>query len=719
MKQIIQDLSSGETRLIETPRPAPKKGSLTIDSRASLISVGTERMLVDFGKASLLSKARQQPDKVKQVLQKIGTDGLFATLDAVKSKLGQPIPLGYSNVGVVADNGDRSDFSVGDRVLSNGPHAETVRVPHTLCARIPDTVSDEAAAFAVVGSIGLQGVRLAQPTIGESIVVIGTGLIGLMTVQILLANGCRVLAMDYDAEKLALAESYGAEICNLSESSDPVAAGLAFSEGRGVDAVLITASTKSSDPVTNAALMSRKRGRIILVGVTGLTLSREHFYEKELSFQVSCSYGPGRYDAAYEEGGQDYPLGYVRWTEQRNFETVLDLMAAGKIDVSTMISKQLAFENAPAAFQSLGEDKGLLGVILNYASPVEARKKRTVSLAGPSNPSRTDYSGNGEKPVIAVVGAGNYASRILLPALSKAGARLGPIVTSAGLSGAIVAERQGAPEAGTDLDLITADPDIAAAIVATQHNSHAFLTSQLLLAGKDVFVEKPLAINKEQLSEVRQAYEEAAKLPEAPRLMIGYNRRYSPFVIKMKSLLSKVAGPKSFIMTMNAGAIPADVWVQDNDVGGGRIIGEACHLIDLMRDLAGHEIVEIKAQRMGSNRYETITEDKAIILLRFADGSHGSVHYLANGAASFPKERIEVFANSGTLQIDNFKSLRGYNWPGFRKKKGWKQDKGQNQCIAEFYQAIIDGSPSPIPAAEIFEVADASIAAAEMLRAQK
>ncbi len=713
MRQIIQDLSSGETRMVDTPRPSPKAGNLVIDSRQSLISVGTERMLVDFGKASLISKARQQPDKVKQVLDKVRTDGLLTTLDAVKSKLGQPIPLGYSNVGVVADTGSVSDFAVGDRVVSNGSHAETVRIPKNLCARIPDAVSDEAATFTIVGSIGLQGVRLVNPTIGETVVVTGTGLIGLMTVQILLANGCRVLAMDYDPNKLALAQQYGAEICNLADGTDPVEAAMTFSGQRGVDAVMITASTQSNDPIENAALMCRKRGRIVLVGVTGLNLSRDNFYEKELSFQVSCSYGPGRYDPSYEEGGNDYPLGFVRWTEKRNFETILDLMASGKIDVSQMISKRLSFEDAPAVFQSLGEQKNLLGVILSYDSPDEQRQQRTVKLGEGGRSPSPDGS-----PAIAVIGSGNYASRILIPALSKINANLGPVVTSSGLNGTIAGERNNVPESSTDINAILQNDDISGAVVATQHNSHAALTSQLLHAGKDVFVEKPLAITHQQLANVREAYATAWTTGAGPRLMVGYNRRFSPHITVMKKLLDRVQAPKTFVMTMNAGAIPPDVWIQDIDVGGGRIIGEACHYIDLMRFLAGDKIVEVKAQKMGQNDSETVTEDKAILLLRFADGSHGSIHYLANGATSFPKERVEVFANGSVLQMDNFKSLRGFGWPGFRKKGSWRQDKGQAACVAAFYEAMRKGQPSPIPPEDIFEVAQITLEAADILRAQ-
>src|SRR5690606_31003850 len=347
MKQVLQSLKSGETRLEDVPVPRVHRGAVQVRSTVSLVSAGTERMLVDFGKAGWISKARQQPDKVRMVLDKIRTDGLAATLEAVQSKLDQPLPLGYCNVGVVAEVGKGAEeFAVGDRVVSNGKHAEVVVVPKNLCARIPDNVSDEEAAFTVLAAIGLQGIRLVNPTLGACVVVTGLGLIGLLTVQMLRAQGCRVLGMDFDPERLAMARRFGAETVDLSRGEDPLAVAVAFSRGRGVDAVLITASTKSSEPVSQAAKMCRKRGRIVLVGVTGLELSRADFYEKELSFQVSCSYGPGRYDPAYEEGGQDYPVGFVRWTEQRNFEAVLDLMSSGRLDVKPLITHRFPLDQA-------------------------------------------------------------------------------------------------------------------------------------------------------------------------------------------------------------------------------------------------------------------------------------------------------------------------------------------------------------------------------------
>lgn len=706
MKQILQNLSTGQSELVEAPAPQARRGRLLIDTTVSLISTGTERMLVDFGKAGLVAKARQQPEKVRQVLDKVATDGLLTTVDAVRSKLGQPIPLGYCNVGVVRESG-ANGFHPGDRVVSNGPHADVVSVPKNLCARIPDGVSDEEATFTVVASIGLQGIRLAQPTLGEAFVVTGVGLIGLLTVQLLRAQGCRVLAIDFDPAKLELARRFGAETCNPGAGEDPVAAGLAFSRGAGVDGVIITASTKSSDPVTQAARMCRKRGRIILVGVTGLELNRSDFYEKELTFQVSCSYGPGRYDPTYEEQGHDYPLGFVRWTEQRNFEAVLDMLAAGALDVAPLISHRIPFEEAPRAYELLTTDKSALGIVLTYDHAVEPRHNRTVALEARS--ARADG-----KAVVGFIGAGNYASRMLIPAFKAAGAELRAIASAGGTNAVVHGRRAGFAEATSDTEALIAAPAINAVAIVTRHNTHARFTAQALRAGKHVFVEKPLALTNEELEVVRAAYNESGR-----HLMVGFNRRFAPQIQTMKRLLETVRAPKSFVMVMNAGAIPADHWTQDPEVGGGRIIGEACHYIDLMRFLAGSPIVSVQARRMGESDAEPVTEDKAAILLGFEDGSFGTIHYLANGGASFPKERVEVFTAGRTLQLDNFLKLRGYNWPGFRKQNLWRQDKGQTACAAAFVKAVESGGASPIAVEELFEVAAVTIEAAQILRDQK
>ena len=711
MKQILQDMANGGTTVTEAPVPQCSKGHLLISTTTSLISAGTERMLVGFGKASLIDKARQQPEKVKMVLEKVQTDGLLTTYDAVKSKLAQPLALGYCNVGIVHEVGANvDDFQVGDRVVSNGPHADMVKVPKNLCAKIPDNVSDESASFAVVASIGLQGIRLAQPTLGESFVVTGAGLIGLLTIQMLRANGCRVLAIDFDQSKLDLAKQFGAEICNPGKGEDPVAVGLAFSRGVGVDGVIITASTKVSDPVIQAARMSRKRGRIILVGVTGLELNRADFYEKELSFQVSCSYGPGRYDTGYEDKGNDYPLGFVRWTEQRNFVAVLDMMAAGTLNVEPLITQRFEFEDAPKAYDALTEDKSGLGLLLKYNSPVETRLEKRVVLR--------PISIEAKNAVVGFIGAGNYASRVLIPAFKKASSQLHTIVTSGGINGVIHGEKTGFAEASTDLDGLLNNKDINTVAIATRHNSHAYFVERVLSAGKNVFVEKPLALTVEEIEKIETVYNQNIQNNQYARVMVGFNRRFSPQVQKMKTLLDTVKEPKSFIMTMNAGAIPADHWTQDNAVGGGRIIGEACHFIDLMRFLAGSKIVSIQARRMGETDAVQVLEDKASITLGFEDGSFGTIFYLANGASSFPKERVEVFTAGRVLQLDNFRKLKAFGWPGFNKMNLWRQDKGQDACAVVFVDSIRDGKEAPIPADEIFEVARVTIQVAEILRAQ-
>jgi predicted dehydrogenase/threonine dehydrogenase-like Zn-dependent dehydrogenase len=708
MRQVLQDLAKGDTLLVEAPAPAASPGHVIVHTTVSLISAGTERMLVDFGKASMINKARQQPERVKMVLDKVRSDGLLTTIDAVRSKLGQPLPLGYSNVGVVAGAGSGVDgIATGDRVVSNGGHADVVKVPKNLCARIPDNVGDDEAAFTVVSSIALQGIRLAQPSLGEAFVVIGTGLIGLLAVQLLRAHGCRVLAIDFDDGKLKLAQAFGAEVCNPSKGGDPVAAGMAFSRGNGVDGVIITAATTSNEPVTNAARMCRKRGRIVLVGVVGLQLNRADFYEKELSFQVSCSYGPGRYDPHYEDRGNDYPYGFVRWTEKRNLEAVLDMMSTGRLDVRPLMSRRFDFGDVAAAYQMLSEDKSALGILLEYGSAPDERNTREVRLS-------TEATHPAGTPGLGFVGAGNYASRVLIPAFKSAGGQLRSIVTENGVSGAVQGRKAGFALATTDVQTMLDDPDTNTVVIATRHDSHASLTARALHAGKNVFVEKPLALTHAEIDDVAAAYGDGCH----GRLMVGFNRRFAPHVVRMKSLLSTVQEPKVFIVTVNAGAIPSSHWTQDAAVGGGRIIGEACHFIDLVRFLSGSAINSVEARRIGDAPGVEIAEDKASITLSLADGSLGTIHYLANGSAQFPKERIEAFAAGRILQIDNFRSMRGFGWPGFKKMNLWRQDKGQQACAAAFLAAIEAGKPSPIAFDEIIEVSRATIEAGEQLRGQ-
>lgn len=716
MKQVFQNLGTGETELAEVPCPQVKPGCLLIQSRASLVSIGTERMVLEFGKANLFEKAMQQPEKVKQVLEKVKTDGLFATLDAVRSKLDKPIALGYSNSGTVLQVGDGvSGFVVGDRVVSNGPHAEVVCVPKNLCAKIPDGVDDETAPFTVVASIALQGVRLIQPTLGERIVVIGLGLVGLLTVQILQAHGCRVLGIEFNEEKLKLAETLGVETVHLGSGEDPVASGMSFSGGRGVDGVLITAATQSNEPVHQAAQMCRKRGRIVLVGVTGLELQRNDFYEKELSFQVSSSYGPGRYDPDYEERGNDYPFGFVRWTEQRNFQTVLELMAGGRLRTKILITHRFPFHQAMQAYQLIHESQSPLGVLLQHPEPDETRRE-TITIPTVILKNLTGNNGSASKTpgvVAAMVGAGGFATGVLLPALQRAGIRLKTIASLGGLNGMHAGRKFGFENTTTDPDSILNDPEINAVFITTRHDNHADLVCRGLKSGKHVFVEKPLALNREQLRQIIDIYEETGKKNGPLILFTGFNRRFSPHVVKMKSLLEAVKEPKSMIMTVNAGAVPAKHWVQDQKIGGGRIIGEGCHFIDLLRFLTGSPIRMVQASKIESR---LDSADNVTFTLSFEDGSIGTVHYFAGGHKSFPKERLDVFSSGKILSLDNFQTLTGYGWSNFKRMHLWRQDKGHFGEIKAFIQAVQNGSSSPISFPELIEVTETSFKVVDLVR---
>ena len=702
MKQILQNLQNGETELADVPCPKISGESLLIRTSRSLVSAGTERMLVEFGNAGLIGKARQQPDKVRMVLEKVKTDGLAPTLDAVRNKLDQPLPLGYCNVGTVLEvRTGATGFTPGDRVASNGKHAQIVNVPRNLCARIPDNVDDETAAFTVIGAIALQGIRLAQPTLGEMVAVTGLGLIGLMAVQLLRAQGCRVIGIDLDPARLELAARFGAETIDISNGQDPVAAAISLSRGRGIDAVILTAASKSSEPVHQAANMCRKRGRIVLVGVTGLELSRADFFEKELTFQVSCSYGPGRHDPNYEDKGHDYPIGFVRWTGQRNFEAVLDMMADGRLDVMPLISHRFAIENAKQAYEVVAGSEPSLGILLEYAPPETIA---TETLLSRSIAFKATSSGSAPEARLAFIGSGNYATGVLIPAFKAAGANLAGVVSSSGVSSVHAGRKFGFKEASTDAEAILADPDIDAVIITTRHDSHACFVVAAIEAGKHVFVEKPLCLSLSELDDIISAYSAKVNSGAAPLLMLGFNRRFAPQIVKIKDLLSAQSEPKSFVMTVNAGAIPANHWTQDKEIGGGRIVGEACHFIDLLRFLADAPIISRSTITM-----DAPARDTASISLGFANGSIATIHYFANGPKSFPKERLEVFCSGAVLQLDNFRKLRGFGWPGFKKMNLSRQDKGQKTCAATFVNALRAGGPPPISFDEIIEVSRLSI----------
>ena len=703
MKVLLHRLDGGPSTLEEAPTPSVSNARVLVETRASLVSAGTERMIVEFGHGNLLSKIRQQPDKVGQVLGKARNEGVVSTLEAVRSKLAAPIALGYCHAGVVVDAGGTGRFRQGERVVTNGPHAEYVSVSPNLMARIPDAVPFDVAAFTPLAAIGLQGVRLAQVTLGETVVVYGLGLIGLLTVQVLRANGCRVIGIDTNEARLALARQFGAETYD-GRMVDVVSSVMSSTRGVGADAVMLTLSAASDDPIHNAAIMSRKRGRIILVGVTGLQLRRDDFYAKELSFAVSCSYGPGRYDSSYEDDGVDYPLPFVRWTEQRNFEAVLQLMADGSLDPRPLISHRFDFAVAPDAYELLTSDEPSLGIVLEYrghggVQPVASDRIRAV----------TPRSATPGGVSLGVIGAGGFASRVLIPAFRAANGRLRAVASSRGTSAAIAARQYGFELAMTDVESLLEDSEIDTIAIVTRHDSHADLALRALKAVKHVFVEKPLALTIAELDALEEAAMSSPKV-----LTVGFNRRFAPLTGSLREQLQRRAGPASLILTVNAGAVPRDHWVQNPAIGGGRIAGEGCHFIDLARHLVGSPIsaVNVTVARDASGRP---LNDITHLSMSFVDGSTAVVHYLANGAASFPKERVEAFADGKIWRIDNWRRL--YAWGGIASGGMFSRpDKGHRSEVAAFAAAVRAGGAPPIPYDELFEVSRWTLHAAAAAR---
>jgi len=694
LKQIIQSFKNGETVLEEVPAPKVKRGSVLVKTTRSLVSVGTERMLVEFGKANLFQKALQQPDRVKQVLNKVKTEGLKPTLTAVFNKLGQPLPLGYCNVGrVIAVGEGVSDFSIGDRVASNGQHAEFVCVPKNLCAHIPDNVSDDEAAFTVIGSIGLQGIRLCDPQLGETIVVIGLGLIGLITAELLVANGCRVIGVDLDANKIAIAKTKGIIAINPKDGADVVKTITELTDGIGADGVIITASAKTDGIIADAAKMSRKRGRIILVGVIGLNISRADFYEKELTFQVSCSYGPGRYDDSYEKAGIDYPLPYVRWTEQRNFKAILQTISSGKLEVRSLITERVPLSEYNKIYANISSGASIAS-ILEYSEDSNAADTVTVN-------SGTFTPGKGG---VGIIGAGNFTAMTMLPALEAIGAPLYAIASASGLTGTSLAKKYKIGKSTTDYKSILNDPAIDLVMITTRHNEHAHMVVESLQAGKHVFVEKPLALNKEELDNILKVYD------GSKTLTVGFNRRFSPHMQKVKQIVGDAH--MNVIATMNAGSIPANVWVHNLKTGGGRIVGEACHYMDLITFLTGSTIKAVCMNAMGVN--PQANTDNASILLQYENGSTGVINYFANGSKAYSKERIEVYAQERTIITDNFRLTEGFGTNGFSKLKT-NVDKGHNAQFKLLTDRIKTGGQALIPMEEIVNTTLASFAAIESL----
>lgn len=656
-------------------------------------------MLVEFGKAIFLQKARQQPDKLKDIINKVKTDGIQPTINAVLNKLGQPLPLGYCNVGkVIAVGKGVEEFAVGDRVVSNGHHAEYVSVFKNLVAKIPDGVSDEEAAFTVIGAIGLQGIRLANPTFGETVVVVGLGLIGLITVQLLKANGCQVIGIDFDPAKVALATFFGINAVNPGEGIDQVAFVNDFTQGVGADAVIITASSKSNEIISQAAKMSRKRGRIVLVGVIGLDISRADFFEKELTFQVSCSYGPGRYDENYEQKGLDYPLAYVRWTEKRNFEAILQAILSKSIQVEPLITDRVPLDQYQQIYGNISNSKSIASILVYPEKTAEPLHSVVLS----------NHIFSGSKGVVGIIGAGSFTSAMILPCLKKVSAHLKYISSSGGSSGTTLAKKFGIEQSTTDNSLILQDPAVDLVMVTARHNAHARLVIDALKAGKHVFVEKPLALNIEELDAVMEAYVESGKT-----VSVGFNRRFAPLAVKMKKLLGQHETPVNIVATMNAGFIPGNAWVHDMEIGGGRIVGEACHYIDLCSFLAGSKVIAVCMNALGKNFQENT--DNASILLKYENGSNVVINYFSNGSKAYSKERVEVYHQERTLIMDNWRKLKGYGFRGFSSASSG-QDKGHLNQFSLLIDAVKKGGEPIISIDEIMNTTKASFAAIESLK---
>ncbi len=726
MKQLLQNLKNGETLVVEVPIPTPQPGEVLVRTAASLVSAGTERTLVSFAEKSLLGKARSRPDLVRQVLDKARREGLLTTLEAAFNRLEQPMPLGYSSAGTIVALGQGVEgLQVGQRVACAGGnyavHAEYASIPRNLVAPLPDEVDFEAAAFTTLGAIAMHGFRLAEPQLGERVAIIGLGLLGLLAVGIARAAGCQVLGIDLDSRRVELARRLGATAVGRDQAEE---AAQGFSRGRGCDAILICADTSSADPVELAGVIARDRARVVAVGAVGLQIPRKIYYEKELSFVNSRSYGPGRYDPAYEEGGQDYPLGYVRWTEGRNLEAFVELLANRRVDVGPLITHRFPIDQAPLAYDLItGKRKEqFLGVLLTYPvseADAERLERRVALSAAPpgeaSAPASAQPSSRVDTVRLGVLGAGNFATAVMLPALKRTpGVELVGLVSASGLNAQAAGKRFGFQYAASDEAEILADPRVNTVAILTRHNLHAAQVIAALNAGKHVFCEKPLALDEAELDEI-QALVTSPADGQAPMLMVGFNRRFAPLAVKLKSFLEGRSEPLAAHYRVNAGYIPPGHWVHDPEQGGGRIIGEGCHFVDFLTYLVGQPPCAVTAHGLpDGGRYR---EDNVVMTFAFPDGSLGTVSYLANGDKAFPKERVEVFCGGRTAALDDFRLLEMVR-DGNRRvlRSRLRQDKGHRAEWVAFSDALRQGGMPPIPYEQLFGVTRSTFAAVQALR---
>ncbi len=703
MKQIAQSYKTGQLDLLEVATPRAPSAGILVDTRASLISAGTERMIVDLARKSLVEKAKQRPDLVMKVFEKAKREGVLAAFEAVRTKLDSPIPLGYSMAGRVLDVGPHaSEFRIGDRVACAGAgfanHAEMNAVPRNLAVHVPDSVTDEEAAFVTVSAIGLQGVRLVKPQLGDVVVVIGLGLIGQITVQLLVSHGCDVIGVDVDGSKVKLAIERGAVAGGVPDKDDIAEIVRAYSNGFGADAVVITASSPTNAPLALAGEVVRDRAIVSVVGLLPLEIPRKAYYEKELEVVVSRSYGPGRYDANYEERGQDYPIGYVRWTERRNLQAVLRAIETKRLDVKSLITHRFAFENVLDAYALITGEKPEphLGVVLTYPENKRDLSPRVFAAA----PATSD------KVRVAVVGTGSFATSVLMPALADIGdAKMVAAVSGRGLSARHAANKFHIPTVCGSLDEVLSRSDVDAVIIATRHEIHAAQAAKALRAGKDVFLEKPAAVSEEQLEDLRKAVEESGR-----RLMVGFNRRFAPMATELNGFFEGRRAGLMMTARINAGRIPAGNWVVDAVEGGGRIIGEGCHFIDLLSYWAGSAAVAVSAVGIGPGGAYS-HDDNVAITLRFADGSVGQLLYTAMGDPSVSKERYEVLCEGKVAVLDNWRTLTKTSMGKTNTTRALKADKGHVGELEAFVRACKRGEASPMSWGDIAAVTRATLQA--------
>lgn len=704
MRQVVQCVKSGNTFLRDLPAPLAAPMQVIVGNAASVISAGTERYVVELAKKSLLGKARARPDHLRRLLQKVRQEGFLSTLSQTRAKLDEPMALGYSSAGFVLECGAGvQEFKPGDRVAIAAPHAEIVSVSKNLIARVPGGVSLEAAAYAPIGAIALEGVRLARVSLGERVLVIGLGLIGQLAVGLLKAQGCRVFGTDLDPAKLRLATEFGADQVAQGSPRDSV---MSFSDSFGVDSVLITAATNSNEPIEFAAEVCRPKGRIVLVGVAGLNIPRPPFFEKELEFTVSSSMGPGRFDPQYAERGIDYPIGHARWTVQRNIQAVLEAIAEGRLPVEKLSSHRFSIENAADAYDLITTSKEpVLGIVLEYPE-AEDQPSRTIRLQEGVAP------GAGEVGV-SMIGAGNFSRLIMMPILKGIeGLKYRGLCTARGLNAIHSGEKMGFEYATTDVEEILADKDTHAVFIMTRHNLHAEFVIKALRAGKHVFVEKPLCIKVEELEEVTRCIAELGD--QCPILMVGFNRRFAPATKNLGGEF-RGKGPLSVAFRFAPGPISVNAWPQDDEVGGGRIVGEACHAIDTCVALVGSPPLRVFAESVEKKGGLEVSDDRVFITIRHEDGSISNISYQAGGDKAGPKERIEVFGGGVTGTIEGWDQVEVWSGGKRRRSRGGK-DKGHANELRAFLSACREGGPWPIPWEHLYGVTLASLMAVRSLR---